>query len=92
MKVTPLDLRQQRFKTVMRGYDRGEVAAFLNEVADDYENALREADRLRQEVRRSSRPCSPSTAARSATCATRCSPRRRWPTRSRIRRRPKPSG
>ena len=50
MKVTPLDLRQQRFNTVMRGYDRGEVAAFLNEVADDYENALREADRLRQEV------------------------------------------
>jgi cell division initiation protein len=50
MKVTPLDLRQQRFNTVMRGYDRGEVAAFLTEVADDYENALREADRLRQEV------------------------------------------
>ncbi len=50
MKVTPLDLRQQRFNTVMRGYDRGEVAAFLNEVADDYENALRETDRLRQEV------------------------------------------
>jgi cell division initiation protein len=50
MKVTPLDLRQQRFNTVMRGYDRGEVAAFLNEVADDYEHALREADRLRQEV------------------------------------------
>jgi cell division initiation protein len=50
MKVTPLDLRQQRFQTVMRGYDRGEVAAFLTEVADDYENALRETERLRQEV------------------------------------------
>jgi cell division initiation protein len=50
MKVTPLDLRQQRFKTVMRGYDRGEVQAFLLEVADDYENALREMDKLRQEV------------------------------------------
>ena len=50
MKVTPLDLRQQRFKTVMRGYDRGEVQAFLLEVADDYENALRDNDRLRQEV------------------------------------------
>ena len=35
MKVTPLDLRQQRFNTVMRGYDRGEVTAFLNEVADE---------------------------------------------------------
>lgn len=50
MKVTPLDLRQQRFQTVMRGYDRGEVNAFLAEVADDYENALRENDRLRQEL------------------------------------------
>ena len=50
MKVTPLDLRQQRFQTVMRGYDRGEVQAFLLEVADDYENALRESDRMRQEV------------------------------------------
>ena len=50
MKVTPLDLRQQRFKTVMRGYDRGEVQAFLLEVADDYENALRENDKLRQEM------------------------------------------
>lgn len=52
MKVTPLDLRQQRFQTVMRGYDRGEVNAFLAEAADDYENALRENDRLRQELAR----------------------------------------
>jgi cell division initiation protein len=50
MKVTPLDLRQQRFNTVMRGYDRGEVQAFLFEVADDYENALRENDKLHQDV------------------------------------------
>lgn len=52
MKVTPLDLRQQRFGTVMRGYDRGEVNAFLAEASDDYENALRENDRLRQELSR----------------------------------------
>jgi len=50
MKVTPLDLRQQQFKTVIRGYDRGEVQAFLLEVADDYENALRDNDKLRQDV------------------------------------------
>ena len=50
MKVTPMDLRQQRFKTVMRGYDRGEVQAFMLEVADDYENALREVDKLRTDV------------------------------------------
>ena len=52
MKVTPLDLRQQRFKGVMRGFDRDEVTAFLNEVAEDYEQALREADRLRDDLAR----------------------------------------
>ncbi|MBA3269484.1 MAG: DivIVA domain-containing protein [Acidobacteria bacterium] len=53
MKVTPLDLRQQRFPTVMRGFDRGDVNAFLAEAADDYENALRENDRLRQALDKS---------------------------------------
>jgi cell division initiation protein len=52
MKVTPLDLRQQKFKTAMRGYDRAEVESFLAETADDYEQALREADRLRDELAR----------------------------------------
>ena len=45
-KVTPLDLRQMNFKTVMRGFDKDEVAALLLEVADDYERVLRENDRL----------------------------------------------
>jgi cell division initiation protein len=50
MKVSPLDLRQLRFRTVFRGFDRAEVLALVNEVADDYENALREVDRLQQEI------------------------------------------
>src|SRR5216110_1838719 len=50
MKVSPLDLRQLRFRKAFRGYDRAEVAALLAEVADDYEYALREVDNLRQEV------------------------------------------
>jgi cell division initiation protein len=50
MKVTPLDLRQHRFNTVMRGFDRGEVTALITEAADDYERALRDNDRLRQEL------------------------------------------
>lgn len=33
----------------MRGYDRDEVTAFLAEVAADYEAALQEADKMRQE-------------------------------------------
>jgi cell division initiation protein len=50
MNVSPLDLRQQRFNTVLRGFDKVEVTSFLLAVAEDYEQALREADRLRQDV------------------------------------------
>ena len=53
MRIAPLDMRQQRFRTAMRGFDRTEVVAFLTEAADDYEHALREIDRLRQDLARS---------------------------------------
>lgn len=52
MNVSPLDLRQQRFRTAFRGFDPVEVSSFLLAVADDYEEALRHTDRLRQEVAR----------------------------------------
>lgn len=52
MKVTPLDLRQTQFAAALRGYDKNEVRAFLAEAADDYEQALREIDRLKQELLR----------------------------------------
>ena len=48
MNVSPLDLRQQRFRKAFRGFDPVEVTAFLVAVADDYEQALRETDRLRR--------------------------------------------
>ena len=47
-----MDMRQQRFKSAMRGYDRTEVVAFLTEAADDYEHAMREIDRLRGDLMR----------------------------------------
>ncbi len=52
MRIAPLDLRQQRFRAAFRGFDRTEVIAFLTEAADDYEHALREIDRLRQDLAR----------------------------------------
>ena len=52
MNVSPLDLRQQRFHTRFRGLDKVEVTSFLAAVADDYEQALRQTDQLRQEVAR----------------------------------------
>src|SRR4051794_38495401 len=52
MNVSPLDLRQQRFRKAFRGFDPVEVASFLAAVADDYEQALRETDKLRQDLMR----------------------------------------
>ena len=52
MNVSPLDLRQQRFRHAFRGFDRIEVTSLLLAVADDYEQALRGTDRLRQELAR----------------------------------------
>jgi len=49
---TPLDVRQAKFSTSMRGYERAEVNAFLLEAADGYEQAMRENERVRQEVAR----------------------------------------
>ena len=50
MNVSPLDLRQQKFTTVFRGFDKIEVTSLLMAAADDYEQALRETDRLRQDL------------------------------------------
>ena len=52
MRITPLDMRQHRFKTAMGGYDKTDVVAFLTEAADDYEHAMREIDRLRSDLTR----------------------------------------
>jgi cell division initiation protein len=50
LTVTPIDLRQRKFTAAMRGFDRQEVTSFLAEASVDFENTLRENDRLRQEV------------------------------------------
>lgn len=55
MKVTPLDLRQAQFQTGLRGYDRTEVRSFLNDAADDFEQALREIDKLKEDLARAER-------------------------------------
>jgi cell division initiation protein len=52
MNVSPLDLRQPRFRKSIRGFDPVEVTAFLAAAADDYEQAIRETDRLRQDLSR----------------------------------------
>ena len=52
MTVTPLDMRQARFSAAMRGFDKTDVTAFLQEAADGFEHALRENERQRQDIAR----------------------------------------
>jgi cell division initiation protein len=52
MRISPMDMRQHRFKAAMRGYDKTDVVAFMTEAADDYEHAMREIDRLRSDLKR----------------------------------------
>lgn len=51
MKITPLDLRKQEFKRAMRGYDVHEVDAFLEMVAKEMEELLRENSVLTERLR-----------------------------------------
>ena len=52
MKITPLDIQQKGFRRVLRGYDKQEVEAFLSLVAAEFEELVKEAMTLREEVKR----------------------------------------
>jgi len=52
MKVTPLDIQQQQFKTRFRGFDIREVDTFLEQMAETVENLQKENQNLGDEVRR----------------------------------------
>lgn len=50
LRITPLDIYQQEFKRVLRGLDPDEVEDFLERVADDYEQVLRENAALKKQI------------------------------------------
>ena len=52
MKITPLDIQQQQFKTKFRGFDVKEVDGFLEQMADAFESMLRENEGLSQTIQR----------------------------------------
>jgi cell division initiation protein len=52
VRHTPLELRQRRFRTVLRGFDRDEVVTYLAEVADDYEQVVRQLETIQHDVQR----------------------------------------
>ncbi|MCK6549703.1 DivIVA domain-containing protein [Myxococcota bacterium] len=52
MKLTPLDIQQQQFRTALWGFDTKEVDAYLDVVANELEDLIRQNNSLREEVRR----------------------------------------
>lgn len=50
--ITPLEIRQQQFKRVLRGYDRDEVHAFLNALSQEWEKQLENQRNLKEELER----------------------------------------
>ena len=50
MRITPLDVRKQEFRKIMRGLDADEVYAFLSTVADEYEAVLNDNKALRERL------------------------------------------
>ena len=51
MRFTPFDIRQQQFSTrLFRGYDVQEVDTFIDDVAGDYEQVLKENALLKEQL------------------------------------------
>src|SRR3989442_8737444 len=51
MRISPLDIRQQQFTVRMfRGFDKHEVDAFLDDVADDYETVLKDNALMKEQL------------------------------------------
>lgn len=54
MRITPLDIQQQQFRVRFRGFDMVEVDNFLDLLANEFEELIRENNRLREEEKRKS--------------------------------------
>jgi len=52
MKMTPLDIQQQQFRVRFRGFDMVEVDNFLDLLANEFEELLKENSQIREEDRR----------------------------------------
>ncbi len=50
MKFSPLNIKKQEFSRTVRGYDKDEVQAFLDKLADEFEALQKENDSLKKEL------------------------------------------
>ena len=51
MKIVPIDIAHKSFSKKMMGFDANEVSEFLNAVATEMEDLIRERNDLREQVR-----------------------------------------
>jgi cell division initiation protein len=50
MKLTPLDIKKQEFKRIMRGYDPVEVDTFMDMMANEFEDLLKLQKDMRDRI------------------------------------------
>lgn len=50
MRLSPLNIKKQEFDKSVRGYDKDEVASFLEKVADEFEGLIKENENLKREL------------------------------------------
>lgn len=50
MAIRPIDVRRKEFRSSFRGYDANQVDDFLDAVADEFERAYTENERMREEI------------------------------------------
>ncbi len=51
MKITPLDIRKQEFRKTFKGYDKNEVDIFLEMLAKEIENIIRDNKRMSEQLK-----------------------------------------
>lgn len=52
MRISPLDIQSQQFRVKLKGYDPREVENFLEMVASEYEELIRENGKLKENLAR----------------------------------------
>jgi len=50
MRLTALDIKKQEFRKAFKGYDVGEVEAYLDAVSNELENLVKENESLREKI------------------------------------------
>src|SRR5690554_1462018 len=50
MKVSPISIKKQEFSKSVRGFDRDEVKAYLEKLADEFEDLQLQNEKLKKEV------------------------------------------